>query len=68
MLTKEPIQNYRDTIKANAKIRKEIDQKLLQLGIYTKPLNRYSMSVVHTGEDIARTVEAHETVLKQLRR
>lgn len=68
MLTKEPIQNYRDTIKANAKIRKEIDQKLLRLGIYTKPLNRYSMSVVHTGEDIARTVEAHETVLKQLRR
>lgn len=68
MLTKEPIKNYRDTKKANAELRKMIDEKLLRLGIYTKPLNRYSMSTAHSQQDIARTVEAHETVLKQLRR
>lgn len=68
VLTEEPIKNYRDMGKANMQLRKEIDYELLKLGVYIKPLNRYSMSVVHSKEDIARTVEAHESALKRVRK
>lgn len=64
VLTDAPIKNYRDMGKANMQLRKEIDYELLRLGVYIKPLNRYSMSVVHSEEDIARTVAAHESALK----
>ncbi|MHA7098154.1 aminotransferase class III-fold pyridoxal phosphate-dependent enzyme, partial [Priestia aryabhattai] len=60
------IRNYRDMSKADTKLRKEIDYELLKLGIYTKPLNRYSMSVVHTEEDIQRTVAAHDEAIKRV--
>ncbi|SET33296.1 glutamate-1-semialdehyde 2,1-aminomutase [Salinibacillus kushneri] len=68
VLTNEDVKNYRDLQKANMTLRKMIDKELLQKGIYTKPLNRYSMSTVHTDEDIAKTVELHEDALKNLRR
>lgn len=60
----EPILNYRDMWKADTSFREEIDTVLLTLGIYVKPLNRYSMSTVHTSEDIQTTVDAHEKALK----
>lgn len=68
ILTEEPIKNYRDMSKANTQLRKEIDYELLKLGVYTKPLNRYSMSIVHSREDIFRTVEAHNEAIKRIRR
>jgi glutamate-1-semialdehyde 2,1-aminomutase len=68
ILSDEPIQNYRDMSKADTRLRKEIDYELLRLGIYTKPLNRYSMSVVHSKEDILRTVEAHDEAIKKVKR
>ncbi|WP_174495166.1 aspartate aminotransferase family protein [Salirhabdus euzebyi] len=67
LLTSDPIKNYRDMDKANMDLRKVIDQKLLALGLYTKPLNRYSMSTAHTEEDINRTIELHEKALKMIR-
>ncbi|MFP7485357.1 aspartate aminotransferase family protein [Priestia filamentosa] len=60
------IRNYRDMSKTNTKLRKQIDYELLKLGIYTKPLNRYSMSVVHTEEDVHRTVAAHDEAIKRV--
>ncbi|MDQ0879457.1 aspartate aminotransferase family protein [Peribacillus sp. V2I11] len=66
ILAEGPIKNYRDMSRANTKLRKEIDYELLKLGIYTKPLNRYSMSVVHTEEDILRTVEAHDEAIGRI--
>lgn len=60
----EKIANYRDMWKANTDFREEIDTELLNLGVYLKPLNRYSFSTVHTSEDIQKTVEAHEKALK----
>jgi glutamate-1-semialdehyde 2,1-aminomutase len=66
ILSENPIKNYRDMRKADTKLRKEIDYELLKLGIYTKPLNRYSMSVVHTEEDIIRTVNAHDEAIKRV--
>ncbi|MGE8206787.1 aspartate aminotransferase family protein [Heyndrickxia sp. NPDC080065] len=66
ILAEGTIKNYRDMNKTNTKLRKEIDYELLKLGIYSKPLNRYSMSVVHTKEDIARTVEAHDEAIRRV--
>lgn len=66
ILAEGPIKNYRDMSRANTELRKEIDYELLKLGIYTKPLNRYSMSVVHTDEDILRTVEAHDEAIGRI--
>ncbi|WP_407984335.1 aspartate aminotransferase family protein [Priestia abyssalis] len=60
------IQNYREMSYVDTKLRKKIDYELLKLGIYIKPLNRYSLSVVHTLEDIQRTVEAHDKALKRV--
>ncbi|WP_415763057.1 aspartate aminotransferase family protein (plasmid) [Priestia megaterium] len=60
------IKNYRDMSKADTKLRKKIDYELLKLGVYTKPLNRYSMAVVHTEEDIQRTVSAHDEAIKRV--
>lgn len=64
VFTKEPIHNYRDMWKANTSLREKIDMALLDLGVYLKPLNRYSMSIAHTLDDIDRTVEAHEKALQ----
>lgn len=66
VFTKEPIKNYRDMWRADTAFRQKIDTELLNLGIYLKPLNRYSMSVVHTLEDIDKTVDAHEIALKRV--
>jgi len=60
------IKNYRDMNKADTKLREKIDYELLKLGVYTKPLNRYSMSVVHTKEDIQRTVAAHDEAIQRV--
>ncbi|MFS0575612.1 aspartate aminotransferase family protein [Sporosarcina sp. 179-K 3D1 HS] len=60
------IRDYRDLQAANFKVRKEVDYHLLAHGIYTKPLNRYSMATVHGKKEIDRTLEAYETVLTTL--
>ncbi|MEK3935572.1 aspartate aminotransferase family protein [Sporosarcina sp. FSL W7-1349] len=61
------IRNYRDLqAAANFKVRKEVDYHLLAHGIYTKPLNRYSMATVHGDKEIDRTLEAYDTVLTTL--
>lgn len=64
VLSNEPVANHRDMWRADTALRKKIDEALLRFGIYVKPLNRYSLSTAHTQEDIFRTVEAHEHVLK----
>ncbi|MCF6136772.1 aspartate aminotransferase family protein [Pseudalkalibacillus berkeleyi] len=66
LFTKSAIENYRDMKHADRNLREKIDYELLKLGIYTKPLNRYSMSVVHTDEDILATVHAHEKAIERV--
>jgi len=68
VITERPIKNYRDLAAANTALRKKLDYELLRLGVYTKPLNRYSMSVVHTKEDLHKTVEAHEEAVRRVMR
>ncbi len=66
VLTDREVKNYRGLSQADMALRKKIDCQLLRLGVYTKPLNRYSMSVVHTKEDINKTIEAHEEAIKNV--
>lgn len=61
------IRNYRDLIKADMKFRKKLDDELLKLGIYTKPLNRYSMSIVHSEEDLNETISKHEKAIRRVK-
>ncbi|MFL8936094.1 aspartate aminotransferase family protein [Rossellomorea oryzaecorticis] len=68
ILAEGSIRNYRDMAKANSTLRSKIDYELLKLGIYTKPLNRYSMSAVHSREDIERTLDAHDKAIKIIRK
>ncbi|WP_431801518.1 aspartate aminotransferase family protein [Halobacillus andaensis] len=62
----DKILNYRQLQQSNFRIRKEIDFRLLCEGIYTKPLNRYSLSTVHGEKEINRTLDAYDRVLTQL--
>lgn len=57
------VSTYRDMWEANIQLRKEIDQELLSLGIYVKPLNRYSLSTAHTLDDVMATIAAHEEAI-----
>lgn len=63
VFTDKEVRNYRDMWNANMAFRQAIDMELLSLGVYLKPLNRYSMSIVHTIDDIEKTVDAHEKAL-----
>ncbi|PAM96111.1 aspartate aminotransferase family protein, partial [Flavobacterium sp. IR1] len=46
---KKNISHYRDLQASDFKLRKKMDLRLLLEGIYTKPLNRYSVSTAHTA-------------------
>lgn len=60
---KEHVLNYRDFQQSNFALRKEIDFHLFTEGIYTKPLNRYSLSTVHGEKEIRLTLEAYDRIL-----
>ncbi|HLR79458.1 MAG TPA: aminotransferase class III-fold pyridoxal phosphate-dependent enzyme [Bacillota bacterium] len=66
ILTHRSIKNYRDMWKANQELRQAIDIELLDLGIFLKPLNRYSMSTAHNEEDIQKTIHAHEVAIRRI--
>lgn len=63
---KEQILNYRDLQSADFGLRRELDFQLINEGIYTKPLNRYSISSAHGQEEIDQTLEAYDKVIKRL--
>ncbi|RST77697.1 aspartate aminotransferase family protein [Siminovitchia acidinfaciens] len=63
---KDQILNYRDLQHADYSLRKEFDFQLLNEGIYTKPLNRYSISSAHGQKEVDRTLEAYDKVLGSL--
>lgn len=67
MFTDGDIRNYRDLKQVDMDLRRRVDEELLQLGVYTKPMNRYSMSTVHSEEDIQFTVDAHEQALRKVK-
>ncbi|SDZ02430.1 glutamate-1-semialdehyde 2,1-aminomutase [Evansella caseinilytica] len=64
--TETTIRHYRDLQKTDLELRKQIDFHLLNEGIYTKPLNRYSISTAHGERELELTLTAYETVLKRV--
>ncbi|MET3682772.1 glutamate-1-semialdehyde 2,1-aminomutase [Alkalibacillus flavidus] len=66
ILTKDVVRDYRSLTTVDMETRKQIDYELLDLGIYTKPGNRYSMSTAHTDEDIEKTIEAHYIAINRV--
>lgn len=62
----EHVRNYRDLQQSDFELRKKIDFQLLAEGIYTKPLNRYSLSTAHGEKEINLTLEAYERVLSRI--
>src|SRR5699024_8462476 len=60
---KEQVRNYRDLQQVDFSMRKELDFGLLSKGVYTKPLNRYSMATVHGDKEVDATLEAYEVVV-----
>ncbi|WP_218197310.1 hypothetical protein, partial [Pseudomonas sp. 2995-1] len=57
------IRHYRDLQKTNLNLRKEIDIHLINEGIYTKPMNRYSISTAHGDQEMEATLNAFDKVL-----
>lgn len=66
LFTESDVERYRDLKKCNHQLRQKLDYELLNQGIYTKPLNRYSMSLAHDEETIKLTVEAHERAIDRV--
>ncbi|SDI01709.1 glutamate-1-semialdehyde 2,1-aminomutase [Alteribacillus persepolensis] len=60
------VRNYRDLQQTDLATRKEIDFRLLNKGIYIKPMSRYSVSTAHTDEDINKTITAYDDVLREV--
>lgn len=66
VITDKNISNLREMNRSNTALRKRIDYELLDLGIYSKPLNRYSMSAAHSDTDVEKTLLAHEEALQRV--
>ncbi|MDM5337247.1 hypothetical protein QUF84_08470 [Fictibacillus enclensis] len=60
------MRNYREFQQSNFTLRRELDFYLLSQGIYTKPLNRYSLSTMHGENEINRTLEAYDYALSKM--
>jgi len=62
------IRTYRDLLRNDQKLFVELRRKLLELGILELPLNlkRNHISFSHTDEQIDKTLEATESLLKKL--
>jgi glutamate-1-semialdehyde 2,1-aminomutase len=63
-----PIESYNDLLRNDAALFVAYRQGLLEKGIFKLPMNlkRNHISLSHTEEHVDRTLEAAETVLKQL--
>lgn len=67
MATREPIGHYRDLGKNNGQLRLALDFLLMDNGVYSKPLNRFSMSAAHGPAEIQKTLDAFEKSMAALK-
>ncbi len=67
VITDKAVNNLRDMNGTNTSLRKAVDYELLDLGIYSKPLNRYSMSTEHSEGDVEKTLEAHHEAIRRVK-
>jgi glutamate-1-semialdehyde 2,1-aminomutase len=61
-----PIKTSLDYERAPRHRRRALDFLLMERGVFSKPLNRFSLSIAHTSDDIAFTLEAFHGAMKEL--
>ena len=61
------VTNYRSRVAADRDMRLALDFLLMERGVFSKPLNRFSLSAAHGEDDIARTEEAFRDSFQALK-
>ncbi|SDI55552.1 aspartate aminotransferase family protein [Natribacillus halophilus] len=59
------INHYRDMQACDHDSRKKLDKSLFEAGVYTKPGNRYSLSVAHDDQALMQTLQAYDRVVPE---
>lgn len=68
LFSEKPIANYRDLSHNRKDWRLMLDFLLMDHGVYTKPLNRFSMSDAHGEQELQVTIDAFEKSFAALKR
>lgn len=68
LTTRENVQDYRDLGANHNQLRLALDYLLMENGVYSKPLNRFSLSAAHGPAEIKATLEAFEKSMAALQR
>jgi glutamate-1-semialdehyde 2,1-aminomutase len=68
LATQEAVQHYRDLGANSNQLRLALDYLLMENGVYSKPLNRFSLSAAHGPAEIKATLEAFEKSMATLKR
>jgi len=63
--TRDPVRSSRDVWRSDLARRRALDYRLLAAGVYNAPLHRYHLSLAHTADDVARTLETVGRALQQ---
>lgn len=66
--TEGAVTDYRSRIAADRKRRMNLDFLLMEHGVFSKPLNRFSLSTAHTADIIERTEDAFEASFAELQK
>lgn len=66
--TDQPVHNYRDGLAADTQTMSKFNAGLLEQGVLKSWPQKFYPSLVHTEEDIARTIEVFQKVVPTLRR
>lgn len=67
LATDQAVRHYRDLGANHGQLRLALDFLLMENGVYSKPLNRFSLSAAHTKTEITATLDAFERSMAALR-
>jgi glutamate-1-semialdehyde 2,1-aminomutase len=67
LMTQEAVHNYRDLGANQSQLRLALDYLLMENGVYSKPLNRFSLSTAHGPAEIKATLDAFEKSMAALK-
>jgi len=67
LATREPVRHYRDLGKNNSQLRLALDFLLMENGVYSKPMNRFSLSAAHGPAELRATLDAFEKSMAALK-
>ncbi|QRG69148.1 aspartate aminotransferase family protein [Brevibacillus choshinensis] len=67
LATGETVGHYRDLGKNNNQLRLALDYLLMENGVYSKPMNRFSLSAAHGPAEVKATLDAFEKSMAALK-